>query len=389
LCAAKAAALRGANVVVVEREAEIGWPVRTTGGASIDMMRRLSVPSTLYHEIRTVRFRSPNREAVLQFDRPSLCVLDVTETYRHLAEQARAAGAEVLTGRTVKRITRSSPNGFVIDVSLHGGADETLRPRAVIDASGYRAVIAKQLGVHQGFGRFGVGAEVDLLDPRIHQDEVVLHVGRNIAPHGYGWVFPWGQSRVRAGIGLLHSDTRLDPRSRLDELLASSDLLNIDLSGTEGLERHFGLIPAEGLADALVGDGVLVVGDAAGQASPIAGVGIALAMSAGLMAGQVAAGAIEGGNSSRPKLMAYERAFRRRYSRRLSIGMALNGSIARWGDRDWDSAVEMVSEMNPEVVGDILVGDLPWRHLVPWIARRPHLWPRAIRVAGRLAMIGR
>ena len=59
----------------------------------------------------------------------------------------------------------------------------------------------------------------------------------------------------------------------------------VDLTGSEVLEYHFGLIPSSGLASQFAGDRIMAVGDAAGQATLVAGEGIRLSMQAGLMAG--------------------------------------------------------------------------------------------------------
>lgn len=52
LAAGTAAARGGARVAVCERSAEIGSPIRTTGGSFVADMEKLGVPAELYHRIR-------------------------------------------------------------------------------------------------------------------------------------------------------------------------------------------------------------------------------------------------------------------------------------------------------------------------------------------------
>src|SRR5438132_1635414 len=61
---------------------------------------------------------------------------------------------------------------------------ETLTSRVVIDATGYRSALLKQVGLDPGFQRFGVGAEYDFLAPHRDQNEAVLLVGSQVAPSG-------------------------------------------------------------------------------------------------------------------------------------------------------------------------------------------------------------
>ena len=101
----------------------------------------------------------------------------------------------------------------------------------IIDATGYRAMLMKQVGMKRGragqagldpgIRRFGVGAEYDLYAPHCDESEVLLIAGSDFAPSGYGWVFPWGRHRVRVGVGIIHPDSRANPDEYLDRLMAN------------------------------------------------------------------------------------------------------------------------------------------------------------------------
>src|SRR5919108_1883748 len=98
LLAATTAAAASRSVTLLERQAEIGEPVHTSGATAPETMRRFGIPDGLYHPVSRIRFRSANEEVVFEYAEPALCVIDVRGVYRHLAERASAAGAEVLTG---------------------------------------------------------------------------------------------------------------------------------------------------------------------------------------------------------------------------------------------------------------------------------------------------
>lgn len=372
LAAAAAAAGEGAAVLLVERRGAIGDPVHTSGATAIDTVERWGVPRSLWHPVSRARFVSTREEAVFEFDEPPLCVIDVRGTYRWLADRAAAAGAHVETG--VRLATPLLVDGGVRGAELAGrDGDRAVGAGVVIDATGYRAAVSKQAGLHPGFSRFGVGYEYELRAPACRQDEIVIVVGERHAPTGYGWAFPWGEDRVRLGVGLHHLDTRADPRRHLDALFADAASLGIDLTGAEVVERHEGLLPAERIPERLVGDGLLAVGDAACQATLLAGEGIRISLAAGDRAGRVAARAVAAGDTSAAGLRGYERAFRAEFGRRLRLGYGLNRRLARLDDRGWDGGVRLLRRIPAPAVPLLLQSEFAAAFMRS-LMRAPRVW---------------
>jgi digeranylgeranylglycerophospholipid reductase len=384
LAAAAAAAGEGAEVLLVERRPAIGDPVHTSGATAIATVERRGIPSDLWHPISRARFVSSGEEAVFEFDRPPLCVIDVRGTYRWLADRAVQAGARVETG--VQLVAPLLRGGGVCGADLAGrGGDRTVAAGVVIDATGYRAAVSKQAGLHPGFTRFGVGYEVELRAPACRQDEIVIVVGERYAPTGYGWIFPWGAERVRVGVGLHHVDTRADPRQHLAALVADAEALGVDLTGAAVVERHEGLLPAERVPERLVGDGVLAVGDAACQATLLAGEGIRISLAAGELGGRVAARAAVAGDTRGAALLPYERAFRAEFGRRLRLGHALNRKLARLGDGEWDAHVRQLRRLPAQAVPLLLQSEFT-PALLRSLARAPRVWPPIARVVAEAAL---
>lgn len=388
LAAARTAADAGLETLVVERELEIGEPVHTSGATTVAAMREFDVTPSCYHVLDRWRFVSPGASATFDAGEDAICALDVRGTYRHLASLARDAGATVRTGaRATEPLLEG---GRVAGCRVATGEGELeVRARAVVDASGYRAAVARRAGLHPGFTRFGVGAEVELVAPRYDQGEALLVVGERWAPVGYGWAFPWGEGRVRVGVGVHHGDVRDDPRRLLETLLGDADRLGIDLRGARETERHHGLIPAESMPHALVGDGILCVGDAGAQATLVVGEGIRLGLVAGRLGGATIARALAAGAATAGALRPYEEEFRRRFGRNLAIGYALNRRLATYSDRDWDDRVRLLGTVPSELVTRLLMSEFGGRDLALWLLRRPDMWARAIRFGARGSRLAR
>jgi digeranylgeranylglycerophospholipid reductase len=354
LAAAETIAKAGASVLVMEQNPEIGAPVRTTGGSFIQEMKNLGIPEDLYHPIRRCRYISPHNNVSFEYDDPILCVLDVRATFQFLAEQAIEAGAKISVGTAAG------------DPILKGGAVAGIRAKTptmrdvefqcniLIDATGYRSHLLKKTEVSPGSKRFGVGAEYDFYAPYIDQDEALLIVGSQIAPSGYAWIFPWGGKRVRVGVGILHSDSDAHPDQYLDILVNRAAEFGADLRGAQPMEYHFGLAPSDGVLDSFVGNGVMAVGDAAGQLSSLAGEGIRWAIKAGRMAGAVAADAVKIGDFSKEFLNRYQKEWNSKYGTNLRIAYEINRRIAQWDDDKWDRKTELMKLLTPYQFGQAL-----------------------------------
>lgn len=375
LSAAEAIARRGFSTLVLEQSHEIGSPIRTSGGSFIHKLRGLGLPDSLWHPISRVRFVSPHNAAVFDYADPVMCVIDVRRTFQHLGERAIAAGASIRLGTTA--VSPMLEDGRVIGVRTRGGsekAEASLDCRILIDAAGYRSTLIKQAGLDPGFGRFGVGAEYDMFAPRCDQREAVLVVGEEAAPSGYAWVFPWGANRVRVGVGIIHPDSPAKPGDYLDRFVANAGDYGVDLRGAQPVEHHSGLIPSERFAKTFTGDGIIGVGDTAGQASSLLGEGIRWAIRAGRMAGDTAASALERGDTSRRALVEFEHDWRKQCGLDLRIAHRLNQRIAGWDGPKWDARVELLKILSPaefaEALQTNLTGKWVWRFAARSLLRR-------------------
>jgi digeranylgeranylglycerophospholipid reductase len=136
------------------------------------------------------------------------------------------------------------------------------------------------------------------------------------SPHGYVWMIP--KEGGRANVGLVTTDKKgaikyLESFIQ-DTYLADKPTVNPPWRA-EGIKvRPFGgTIPISGPRDTTVGDGVMLVGDAAGFTSPLFEGGTHLALWSGREAAQTLAAALKENDLSKDRLMAYERAWKKRF----------------------------------------------------------------------------
>ena len=385
LSAAALTARAGLSTLVVERNAAIGVPVRTSGASWIDELAALGVPARLFAPMHRIRVIAPRAEAAFDFSAPRMCVLDVRTFLQWLAEQAIDAGARIrLRTRAESLLARSGGQAGVRVRDADGGNAE-IAAASVIDATGYASTLARRHGLHDGFAAFGVGAEVDLYAPRWDAHEAALIVGRDVAPNGYAWVLPYGNGRVRLGVGIGRPHCDADPGDYLRRICSSVAAL-APLRDASPIEAHVGVIPiAPPRAVALARGRLVVAGDAAGQASALVGEGIRYAMDAG----RLAANAVTIAHANGAAKHAYDRypaAWRRR-ERNLRFAFEIYRRIIDFDDDAWDREIAQLNRLSPDEFAQGLKGDFTLRWLLAIAPRYAGMLvpPRLRKGAGRYA----
>jgi digeranylgeranylglycerophospholipid reductase len=372
---------RGARVLVLEANAEIGSPTRTTGGTFIKDAQELGIPPHLYHVLRRGRMHSAHRVVTREYPTPFACILNVRGVFQFLAERAIDAGANIRVSTTVRDVVME--NGTVVGVRAQDARGRTFDTRAklTMDGTGYRATLSKRAGVHPGFNRFGVGAEYDMYAPHYDESETVGIVGSAFAPAGYAWTAPYGNHRVRVGVGIIHGDSTANPADYLDKFVSHAERFTINLKGAQPLEYHHGLIPSDGMATKFVGNGIMAIGDAAGQPSALLGEGIRWAMRGGMLAGNVAADALQANNVSEAFLAQYEKQWRKTYGKNLRIAAVINRRIAGWSDAQWDEGIELLNQLNAEQFGQALASNFVSSWTLWALAGNPKLLRKSLGLA--------
>lgn len=244
-----------------------------------------------------------------------------------LCEAARTAGVTVLEGLRVNRFVQERDG---VTVEARGKAETiSLRTKLLIGADGSNSVIA-----------LGLRGEKPPRDDRIiavrayftgvagPHDRADLYFTGDSFP-GYYWLFPTGRQMANVGIGMVLEtvpQTADHLRDLLLRLIAQDPALQErlqhatlqgDISGWP-LTTYNPRLP-------LVGDRVLLVGDAAGLINPLNGEGIQYAMLSGRWAAEVAHRCLEHGDLGYQALAAYAQ----RVEQEMRYDMALAGLIVQ------------------------------------------------------------
>lgn len=301
--AAKAAAEHGASVLLLERDPVVGVPVRCGEGIALHNLRRF-FPEDLRWcaaRIQGMVMYAPDGTAVPVESAEIGVILERALFDRWLAENAAAAGADVLTRADVDGLLQE--DGRVAGVHYtRFGRSHTARAAVVVGADGVESRVGRWAGIRTQISASDMESAYQMILAGLDYDYTRCHFffGNRVAPGGYVWVFPKGQSTASVGIGVC---ARMAGPGEAYRLLTDFIARRFGRPAIVG-EMAGGVPVAKPLRDP-VRNGLILAGDAARHCNPLTGGGIATAMIAGNHAGRVAAEAVHTGDTSAFGLRKY------------------------------------------------------------------------------------
>ncbi len=340
------------SVLVIDRSTQFtpgqknisGW---TCGDAvskeTVDFMtERIKIPWTepeIEHHVKGVMAFSPDRETSIPFDGAGY-MLNRQKLPEVQNQRAQKMG--------VNFDFEINLTGLVYDdnqvTGVQGVDNKTKQPykktgKLVIDATGVTSMLRNQIQnttkVERKVDRRDVestGRHIMYFDKgeedlsEFDPDYCIIHLDQDIAPGGYGWVFPKGENKVNIGLGV--EKTILDKRNKrlgksdnvsslIEEYVhrnkaIKNPRLSTDANDKNNASGNF-QVSVRRQNDCLVANGYMLVGDSAWMPKPLDAGGIGPALVAGALIGKVAVDAIETGDVTEKGLWKYNKEFINEY----------------------------------------------------------------------------
>ncbi|MCW4046057.1 MAG: NAD(P)/FAD-dependent oxidoreductase [Candidatus Bathyarchaeota archaeon] len=212
--------------------------------------------------------------------------------------------------------------GFVTGVvaKTAAGKKVQLQSKVVVDASGFMGVVRRKLPESMQIEREIANEDVEACYREIRQLKqesentryCEIYLGGKVAPGGYMWIFPKGGAKVNAGLGICMRGDFPNPKKQFYEHV----LARPQFEGSLLLNGGAWWDPTRRPLDNMVGNGVVLVGDAASLVNPIHGGGIGPSMLSGYFAGQTIVEALENGNADQAALWRYNRRYHDTYGKK-------------------------------------------------------------------------
>jgi len=362
--AAKSAAEQGARVLLVEKGATPTYPDRCTGIVSPRCIEEAGLDEdVVLREIRGGIIHAPNGRTVrIEAADARAVVIDRRLFNIRLLEQAQGAGAEFSP--------HSRAVGLEDGTTVIERLGHTYRAKAqvVIGADGPRSHVAAWAKLPPP-GQLLLGLQAMARYEPEEPDHIEIFVDQELAPGFFAWVVPAEGGIARIGLAT-------------HQVKGASAFLKrfLDRLRLKPLKVNAGLIPI-GPRPQTVADGVMVVGDAAAQAKPTSGGGLYTGICAAKIAGQVAAEHARAPQDSKG-LLPYEKRWRERLDRELSLGMSLRRLFSGLNNREINFIFDVLD--NKALIDVVATyGDIDYPSLIlKALLQHPKEWWRVFKGLG-------
>jgi digeranylgeranylglycerophospholipid reductase len=344
--AAKTLAEAGLSVVMLEKRQEIGDPVRCAEAVSKRGLKDLVEvdPRWIAADLKGSRVFSPDGASIVLSEEQSGgktgYVLERKIFDRALAMEAARAGAEVMVKTRAQGLLKR--DGKICGVSaIRSGDTFQIEAPLVIGADGIESKVGRWAGIDTTLKPKDISTCAQFLveDESIDSNYCEFYFGNKIAPGAYAWIFPKGEKVANVGLGVLGSRSSGigEPLRLLQEFVKSH------LPRGKVVEMDVGGVPVAPQLEAMTTDGVMLVGDAAHQSDPLTGGGIITGMTAGVIAGEVAADAISRGDVKRASLRDYEDRWKEPNGNKLQRHYDLKEFFIRLTDEDLNNLLHSLT----------------------------------------------
>ncbi len=254
--------------------------------------------------------------------------LDRPKIAKKLVTYAINAGAEYLSKFEVEGPLLEGDTVVGIFGRNEKKEQEKIKAKIVIDALGIASMLRRRLPQNdyieqavstddiESTGRYIYRFESKAEDLRYYDPKnALIHLNQQMAPGGYGWVFPKRNGRMNVGLGVekksldirnakmnkkdtLH--TLIDEYVKWNPVIGSTEIDTTDNNG-----KGYWSVAVRRQFDSLVYPGYMGAGDSMVMPNPISAGGIGPAMVSGVLAGEAAAEAIAEKNLGMDSLWRY------------------------------------------------------------------------------------
>lgn len=324
-------AASGCSVAVFDEKSRPGLDVCCTGIISTECFDSFDVEKhVVLTTINSARFFSPSGKSMrVQTEKTQAYVVDRSLLDSAIASKARCKGARYFFSSRVNDVTIDG-NAVQAEVTCSGSGVQ-FSARAVVLASGYRPGLTGRLGLGS-IPRFLVGAQAEVEVDSV--EEVEVHFGNGVAPGSFAWRVPVSANKTCVGILAASS-----AGSHLHKFL-NGDFLEGSMTDRDVHIRQKA-IPL-GTPRRTYDNRVLVVGDAAGQVKPTTGGGIYFGNLGARIAAAVLHEALREDDLGAKRLAVYEKLWKAKMGKELSLGYMARWLYARLSDRQIERIFDLV-----------------------------------------------
>lgn len=326
---ARILAKKGYDVLVVDKDQEVGDSVNCSGIIGAEAFSSLDLPEgAIQNVLRSVKIFGPSGRSVpYRPMEPLAYIVNRVLFDQILAKRATQSGAAYSMGTLVEDITVEEDG---VRLNVLGGEEGTIRGKVCIVATGFggKAPALPGIGEIQKVIQ-GVQLEAEMSD----FEESEIYLGRKVTPGSFAWVVPVGNGKCK--VGMLARQQGGDLLRKFLQIPTIADRLK----GWDGKLRA-NLIPLEPISKSY-SDRLMVMGEAAGQTKITTTGGIYYGFLCAKIGAEILEKAFEKNDFSEKALLPYEVRWKALLRDEQKMGTQLLEIFSKLSDRQIDAAVQL------------------------------------------------
>lgn len=343
---AEVCAKAGLKTALIERKEFPSMPVRCGEGVGFKGMNAsIGIkPEWVLAKVNKVKFISPDNTSVeVENIGESFCI-DRTKTDKELAINAQKAGAIYINNTYIRDVEITENNKQFTYKCITQNGDVFLSP-VLVAADGIESLIRRKTWWKEPFAPEDIEtcAFAKVKHESISGDTIEFYTGEKIAKGGYLWVFPRGNGIANVGLGVLGKYSKPGFAKELFYKFVNDKFPDAQIT-----DFHCGGVPVGKYLSPLAKNGVVLVGDTAGQVNALNGGGIAYALFAGKIAGDAIVNSFKNGIVDYKKMNKYEKNWQKYCGKNQIRSYLLKTALLKKHDEFYNDVAAALKNENPK-----------------------------------------
>jgi digeranylgeranylglycerophospholipid reductase len=263
-----------------------------------------------------------------------------------MAKDAVRAGAETKLKTSVTGLILE--DGKVKGVKAkHMGKSFEIHADVVVGADGFESQVGRWAGIDTSLEPKDISTcfQYRMTNIDCDSDYCEFIIG-DLSIGGYIWMFPKDDDTANIGVGLLLN--KIKGKGEVKAYLDNYIKKHPEYAKGKVIEMVAGAVSTCAPIDKTIGEGIILVGDAARQIDPMTGGGVANGCIAGKVAGEVVAEAVKEGDFSEEFLKRYENGWRDKLESSLYRNWIAKDKLISLGNENINKIVRTLAEVGVE-----------------------------------------
>ncbi len=331
--AARFAAEQGASVLILEKDRDIGYPVRCGEAVSKTGIEEFIEPDEAFISATINKFGmvAPDGTEVILPTEQIVYVLERRIFDYEVAKLAANKGVDIVTRAYVNGLLFDNEKVSGVKYEYQGNQHE-LKAKVIIAADGVESRVGRWAGIktHIDYRDMESCVQVTASNINVNPNTIYFYFGKDVAPEGYFWVFPKRNKSANIGLGVSGEIGRKKSAQKYFH-----NFMNNHFPNAPVLTQITGGVPSSITLEKISAPGIIIVGDAARQVNPLSGGGIVSGMIGGKIGGTVVGEAIRNNNLNH--ILTYDKAWGDRLGKRHEIFDRIKNGIYNFSDEKFNS----------------------------------------------------